>query len=239
MASRTPSRPGRDRRGAASAAPRFRRARGGRDGQAMLESFLVVLVVSFLLFGLLQVAVVYNAREVLHHSAARAARARSVGFNAWMVEKAQRVAAIPNSGAMLEPLVAPPLPLLDPNRTLGQNWDRALDTRRPLPRSARTLVERARIPEYLASENHLRAGYVLNYEEWENDSFDVAETGGSSGQSAGTLRMTVRQRFPLELPMHRGFYAPPVDADGVSRITLAGESEVIEHYPLYLQDRNW
>jgi hypothetical protein len=160
-----------------------------------------------------------------------------------MVEKAQRVAAIPNSGAMLEPVVAPPLPMLDPNRTLGENWDDALDTTHPLPRSERTLVESARIPEYLASDNRSRGAYILNYEEWERDSFEVEETGGSSGlgggQSASTLRVTVRQRFPLEMPMHRGFYAPPVDADGVSRITLAGVSEVVEHFPLYLDDQNW
>lgn len=208
----------------------------------MIESFLVILVISFLLFGLLQVAVVYSAREVLHHAAARAARARTVGFNAWMVTKAMRVAAIPNSGAMLEPVVEPPLPLLDPDQTLGENWDDALDTSRPLPRSERTLVERARIPEYLASDNRLRADYVLNYEEWENDSFEVSESGGGLGTGpglTGTLNTSVRQRFPLELPMHRGFYAPPVDADGVSRITLSGESELVEHYPLYLDDLNW
>ena len=69
-----------------------------RGGQAMLETLLVMLVLCLLFFGLLQVALVFNAREVLHHSAARAARARAVGFNDWMTTKAQRVAAIPNSG---------------------------------------------------------------------------------------------------------------------------------------------
>ena len=214
---------------------------GGRSGQAMLESFLVILVVCLLLFGLIQVAVVYNAREVLHHAAARAARARTVGFNAWMVDKSLRVAAIPNSGPLLEPEVEPPLPLLDPLRSPGANWDRALNTRRPLPRSQRTMIERARIPEYLASDNHLRGEYVLDYQEWRNHGFSVTEHGGSSGTSgrADTIRMTVRQLFPMELPMHRLFYAPPVDGDGISRISLSGESEIVEHFPLYLQERNW
>lgn len=206
----------------------------------MFESFLVILFTCLLLFGLLQVAVVFNAREVLHHSAARAARARTVGFNAWMVRKAQRVAAIPNSGPMLEPVVAPPLPLLDPNLTLGENWDAALDTSRPLPQSERTVVERARIPEYLASENHARADFILNYEEWERDSFGVGETGGMFPDlTADSVRLRVSQSFPLLMPFHRAFYAPPQDAEGVSRISLSGESELVNHYPLYLDDQNW
>lgn len=211
----------------------------------MLESFLVILVIGFLLFGLLQVALVFNAREILHHSAARAARARSVGFNAWMVDKALRVAAIPNSGALLEPQIAPPLPILDPARTLGQNWDAALDTRVPLPRTERALIERARIPDYLASDNRLRASYILNYEEWERGTFQVTETAAGSladvlqPGSGTTLRMTVSQRFPLRMPMHRLFYAPPRDGDGLARIDLSGESEIVNHYPLYLQDQGW
>ncbi len=223
--------------------PRHLRPGRGIRGQALIESFLVILVVGLLLFGLLQVALVFNAREILHHSAARAARARTVGFNAWMVDKALRVAAIPNSGALLEPLVDPPLPILDPARTLGQNWDAALDTRSPLPRSERALIERARIPDYLASDNRLRASYILNYEEWERGTFQVTEAvGGALAETllpdaATTLRITVRQRFPLQMPMHRLFYAPPPDGDGVARIDLSGESEIVNHYTLYLEDQ--
>ncbi len=206
----------------------------------MLESFLVILLVSLLLFGLLQVALLFNAREILHHAAARAARARSVGFNAWMVSKAQRVAAIPNSGVLLEPVLAPPPRLLPPGRSPGRNWDDALNLRRPLPRSGRAGVEQARIPEYLASDNEARAAYILQYEEWERDSFEVSETGGAaSGGGADTVRTRVRQWFPLRMAFHRAFYAPPVDAEGVSRISLSGESELLHHYPLYLEDRQW
>lgn len=206
----------------------------------MLESFLVILVISLLLFGLLQIAVVFNAREILHHSAARAARARSVGFNSWMVTKAQRVAAIPNSGPMLEPVTAPPPDLLRPNRTPGQHWDEALDPRHFVSRSARAQVERARIPEYLASENSARAAYILQYEEWERGSFQVSESGGSlTSQEAATVRTRVRQWFPLQIAFHRAFYAPPPDPDGTDRISLSGESELIHHYPLYLEDMQW
>ena len=210
-----------------------------RRGQAMLETLLVMLVMCLLFFGLLQVALVLNAREVLHHSAARAVRARAVGFNDWMTEKAQRVAAIPNSGRLLEPaLAANPAPFLDPALSPGANWDRAVSRAAGSRRPARTALELARIPEYLASDNYLRAEEILDYEEWENHSFEVAaERSGALAAAlggAGTLRATVRQRFPLWMPLHELIYRGTPDADGVDRVTLSGESEVLDHASLYL-----
>lgn len=210
-----------------------------RGGQAMLETLLVMLVLCLLFFGLLQVALVFNAHEVLHHSAARAARARAVGFNDWMTTKAQRVAAIPNSGRMLEPeALTEPVPFLDPDRSPGANWDRAVSRAAGLRRSPRTAIELSRIPEYLASDNHLRAEEILNYEEWDRQSFELsAERSGALAAAlggSGTLHATVRQRFPLWMPLHELIYRGTVDADGVDRITLSGESEVLDHASLYL-----
>ena len=211
-----------------------------RGGQAMLETLLVMLVMCLLFFGLLQVALVFNAHEVLHHSAARAARARAVGFNDWMVTKAQRVAAIPNSGRMLEPTdLTPPLPFLDPDATPGKNWDRAVSRAAGWRRSPRTAIELARIPEYLDAANHLRGEAILDYEEWENEAFDVSfKRSGALAAALGgsvTIRATVRQRFPLLMPLHALFYRGELDADGVDRVLLSGESEVLDHASLYLR----
>ena len=49
--------------------------RRSRSGQAYLETFLVLLVLLLVLFGFLQVALSFGDREVVHHAAARAARA--------------------------------------------------------------------------------------------------------------------------------------------------------------------
>ena len=77
---------------------------GGEAGQSLVESCLVIALISFIFMGLFQISRLSAAREVLQHAAARAARARTVGFNAWMVPKVVRVAAIPNAGRMTEPL---------------------------------------------------------------------------------------------------------------------------------------
>ena len=74
-----------------------------RAGQSLVESCLVIGLTCLLFFGLLQISQLFAAREVLYHAAARGARAKTVGFNRWMVTKAVRVGAIPNAGRMLVP----------------------------------------------------------------------------------------------------------------------------------------
>ena len=206
----------------------------------MLETLLVMIVMCLLFFGLFQTVLVFQADEVLHHSAARAARAKSVGFNDWMVTKAQRVAAIPNSGKMLVPVLGgTATPSFDPNRTPGENWDSAIDPARAFDRSEKAVVELARIPEYLASDNYMRGDEILNYEEWENHSFSVSVQRtnplAASLGAGGTVRASVRQRFPLLFPLHQLLYSAETDADGIDRITLAGESEILDHASLYLE----
>ena len=214
-----------------------------RSGQAIIESFVVILLISLLLFGLLQVITVFNAREILHHSAARAARARSVGFNHWMVTKSMRVAAIPNSGEMLEPQVDDPPNWLNPQRTPGQNWDAALRAGGRI--TQRAAIERARVPDYLAAENHVRGNAILNYRAWEENALHVSESSSGGAVNAGTLRVTVRQRYPLLFAMHKLFDTPYSCDDscplchGGGCIALSGEAEEIEHYSLYMDDMGW
>ncbi len=204
------------------------------SGQAALESLLVILFVCIIFFGILQAAFVFTGGEILHHAAARAARARSVGFNNWMAAKAMRVASIPNSGRMIEPVFQP----LQNNLPLGANpspgaaWDSAFIANPSV--SERAAFERVRIPAYLTSENSARASYALNYEEWERGSFSHLERGSVFGN--GTIRMRVSQDFPLKMPMNRFVYPfSRMDENGDGRIALSGEAEAGEHYSLYLE----
>ncbi len=204
------------------------------SGQAMIESFIVILMVCILLFGLLQAAVVVTGSEILHHAAARAARARAVGFNDWMAFKAMRVASIPNAGRMITPVFdVPPAPSpFGHNPTPGAAMDVALRTAPGV--SARAAFERVRVPAYLAAENHAQAAYVLDYEEWARGSFSHRERGSIFG--AGTLTLRVEQDFPLKLPLNRFLFPfTRVDEFGAGRITLSGEAEAGEHYRLYLE----
>lgn len=74
-----------------------------RRGQAMLETVLAVLLITLLFLGLFQLAHMVTTRILLDHAAARAARAKAVGFNDWMCLKSARVAMIPVAGRRLWP----------------------------------------------------------------------------------------------------------------------------------------
>lgn len=206
----------------------------GSSGQAIVESVIVIFIVCILLFGLLQAAVVVAGSEILHHAAARAARARSVGFNEWMAVKAMRVASIPNAGRMIEPTFDVPIPASPFGRrpSPGRAMDVALEADPGV--SPRAVFERVRVPAYLAAENHGRAVYVLNYEEWQRGSFSYHERG--SAFENGTIRMLVEQDFPLKMPLNRFFFPfARRDEFGDGRIRLSGESESGEHARLYLE----
>lgn len=207
------------------------RARAGhRSGQSLIESCLAIVFVCLVFAGMFQVSQLFASKEVLNYAASRGARARTVGFNHWMVYKCGLVAAIPNSGHMVTPAFTNvDLTLRDrvASSSAGELWDWVLGD--ATPTSAQYALERVLIPEFLAAENDARAFRVLDYEDWDSVDMSTTVVGGPSGT---VLRATARQDVPLRYPMHRSFY----DAD---EVTLQGESYVENHYPLYLDDRGW
>lgn len=180
--------------------------------------------------GLLQVSQLLASREVLWHAAARGARARTVGFNHWMVRKVVDVAAIPNAGR----LITPAFDHIDQNLrnavggTPGHAWDFALRT---APASQQAALERARIPEYLGSENHARANFILNYEDWDSIDHWARATGGAAATDP-TVHVHTFQDARLWVPMHRAFYADDT-------ASLSADVTIENHYPLYLVDMDW
>jgi len=189
----------------------------------------VICLIAFIFAGLFQVSQLFAAREILSHAAARGARAKTVGFNWWMVEKSIRVASIPNAGLMtvpdfrnidtaLENMVATLRP--------GALWERVMGI---VPSSSQLNIERARIPEYMDTFNDARDDYVLGYTDWNSVRGDHA--GGADGMDP-FIRVRVTQNYPLRMPAHRAFYA-------ADTIRLRGESQIENYYPLYLDDQFW
>lgn len=209
-----------------------------RAGQAMIESVIVMMVICLVLFGVFQLAHAFAAREVLRHAAVRTARARAVGFNAWMCTKVMRVASIPNAGEMISPQVSfvdPALRTAIATMPPGSLWDWSLGS---TPRSERAAFEAARIPDYLASENHARAGYILDYANWDDIRGDGLGGSGATSLATDTLEISVRQDYPLSILVRMLFewagQLTPAMADG--RLRLRGEGRIENHYPLYLND---
>lgn len=206
------------------------RFRGHRatSGQSLIESCVVIALISLIFMGLFQISQLFAAREILYHAAARGVRAKTVGFNRWMVEKAIRVASIPNAGKMTVPgfenedlALRGMLDELKP----GDLWSRVLGVR---PSSGQAGIEKTRIPEYMASHNRSRSRYVLDYENWDTIEHDSPSSAGS----ASIIEVKVAQDYRIWVPLHRTFYA----ADTVN---LEGESALENHYSLYLDDMRW
>lgn len=114
-----------------------------RSGQAMIETVLAVLIITFVFLVLFKLSQLLTGKIMLEHAAMRAARARTVGFNEFMCLKSARVSMIPVAGERLWPQ--------------GDEFDYSM--------------ELARIPIYLGTPNAAVANGVLEYKGWH--SFDV------------------------------------------------------------------
>jgi len=171
------------------------------------------------------------ARQVLDHAAARGARAETVGFNHWMVTKVIRVAAIPNAGPILEPeFHNEDLHLRDMIATLhpGDLWTFALGS---VPSSLQAGVEMARIPDYLESANRARAGYLLDYRDW--DSIHGEASGDAvEDPLAPMLTIEVHHAYSNWFPFVRTFYR----GDAVH---LSATNTLEAHYALYIDEYDW
>jgi hypothetical protein len=187
------------------------------------------MIICLIFLGMFQVSRTLAARDTLSHSAARVARARTVGFNQWMVRKVSRVAAIPNAGYLLEPVYvneALALQAAVAEESPGTLWDWVVSGQL-WPSFTQAQLEIARIPLYLGSDNSAQAQYILDYENW--DSIEILDDGDASGT---LLNISVAQNYPLTVPGSGSFYA-----DG--NVPLVGESIIENHYTLYLEDQGW
>lgn len=205
--------------------------RSGTAGQSLIETCITILLLCLIFTGVMQVSRLFAAREILQYSAACGARAKTVGFNKWMVQKCIRAGAIANAGRMTMPAYEDQTVLrgLIPQRTPGQLWSDVLGM---VPQSAQFGIERARIPDYLDSDNQPRANGILDYEDW--DSIDARVQSDVGYVSGGAIldsgvRVELQQDYRLIFPGHRAFFA----ADS---LTLDGDFEMENHYPLYLND---
>lgn len=190
-----------------------------KAGQTLLETCIVMMLMCLIFFGLLQLSQLSAAKEILDYAASCGTRAQTVGFNEFMVRKVIRVAAIPNAGRLVEPVVDPvpnPAPL---SGSPGTAWDYAL---RAQPVSPQFAVESARIPLYLGGENSGRLGGILDYENWDSINEPTISYSGNAG-----IAVRVDQEVPLWTPLHRMIY----DGD---TFPLSGDAILENHYPLYL-----
>jgi hypothetical protein len=158
-----------------------------RSGQTLIESCIVIILLCLILSGFFQISQVYLAKEISAHACFRGARAKTVGFNDFMVNKTIRVGTIANAGQMTFPDVA------------GG----------PIEQMA---VERGRIPIYLGAEGDYMLDSILQYEDWDTVACSYIDMGGASLPFRLSQDLPLRY-FPV---FFRAFYrgdSIPLDTD--------------------------
>ncbi len=210
-----------------------------QGGQAMVETVFTIILTSLVFLALFQYAQLFSSKIILTHAAARAARARTVGFNRWMMLKSARVAAIPVAGRRLIPErsgVDPAITVALRQNRIGDIWDLALHSN---TRSPGIMLERGRVPEYMGTINGPTAEHLLDYELWEDLSVDLNEGFSLDGTTPSDLEVNVRMRHPLLLAMSAlidGELRTPEDGEDIA---IKGFFKIENHYPLYIEDANW
>jgi hypothetical protein len=199
-----------------------------KSGQALLETFGIILLLCLFLFGAVQYVMLLTANEVIQYSADASVRARAVGMNEFMVYKVSRVATIPNAGRMTNPggyfagggWRSNSVEQMwewdpQPGERLGELW-------RP-PHSSQTwFVERPRIPMFLESRSLGEMFGTLNYERWEDISRPMY-----TATSLESIEVTLQQDYPLNMPFANAFIRG-------GSATIERSSRLADHADYYL-----
>jgi hypothetical protein len=213
---------------------------GHRSGQAMIESLIAIILICLIFFGAMQMSQMFAAREILYHVAARGARAKTVGFNQWMVRKAIYVASIPVAGAMVTPQLDPRdqaiIDAIEASKGSGALVDPwlAVMSGRLVPSSAKYQIERALIPEFMWSDNFYRARAVLSYDAWENNLIrhNISDVPLGQMENPPPLRITVWMNYTNWLPMKSTYYSGET-------VRMEGRNTLENHYLVYIDDHHW
>lgn len=175
-----------------------------RAGQAILESLIVVifLVGAFLFF--FDFAYSLTARLMLENAAARAARADTVGFNAFQRTKSLRSGMIPVSGRREVP-----------------DADRAPDS---------FVSELAFVRAYLRSQSAAEARGILHYERWDDLSHSV-DRGNNEIHVTAAFRLPLQ--LPEKIAGFFGVI-PSGDGSDPAFRKLTSEWSIEDHASHYL-----
>lgn len=192
-----------------------------RAGQSLIESCVVIGIICLLLMSLFQLSQLFMAREIMYYAAGRGARAKTVGFNEFMIFKTVRVGTIANAG----PLTSPEIEAQAPS-PLTLNLGSYFQTQFPINAASRPAIQRtveqARIPLFLAADWYGQLSAILDYAEWPDINCYYFEQA-----SPPQLDFSVHQNFPLKFLFHQAFYAD-------DSIPITGTATIENHYPLYL-----
>ncbi len=197
--------------------------RKGEHGSAILESFLSMLLLGLILFGILQLFQLALADMVTDYAAFRGARSAAVGFRDEYAIREALIKAAPASGA-----------LVTPNRTGYSDWT-GVESEKSLLRG---FMEGDRNVEYAnwVGEDRFHTNYHCpHYGEPMVGGCSVCSRGKGHyvRASAQGFDQTMRFKFefvhyPLNIPLHDWL-------TGRDSIDISSEAELTNHSSAFLE----
>jgi hypothetical protein len=194
-----------------------------KEGAAIVESCLAIIMLCLILFGLLQVSYLIMARDVISFTAFASARALAVGMSAEFVERVAHVTTIPTAGPSYNSGRMDNDSLGDPG-TVGARWDLAVAT---TPGSDQFWYEHTIIPYYLGADDESDLDGLLNYYYWITSDTEVAVQSSAAGSEKAEV--TVSQNVPLAFPFAAVFF---YDADKAMVLSGSGTYEEVPVYEI-------
>lgn len=168
--------------------------KSGKEGAAMVESCLVIIMLCIILFGFLQLSHVIMAGNVLRYAALTTARAASVGLHEGMQERVGWYASIPTAGAITTPEPGSAIRL--EYLTIGEKMEKSI-SRQYSPESSQGYYEVFMKSEFhMADENEYQS--ILDYANWESGT--GARTEFDTNSESDLIDTSVRQYLPLTFP---------------------------------------
>lgn len=185
-------------------------------GSSIVEGVIAILLICLILFGLLQLFLLYTAQEFTDYSSFRTARSISVGFNNILAKVEARTRAIPVSGEVLTPSELKTTSYQDffTSSSYKQN-DGVYDYYYRLRRAIRNYMEGYRYMEceYWMGEN----------------SYETLLDGKFTRRDDKVVSEVTFRKYPLRLPFARAFV--PEDVQDIS-----SSVELKNHARVYLED---
>ena len=170
-------------------------SRHQKRGQAMVESTLAMIVVLLVFLALFNLADLTRTKLLVENAAVKCARARSVGYNDFMLRKIARIATMPAAGRCLTP---------------SDSGDGTLS------RS----MQYHRIGDYLSSEYETQADAILDFEHWQEGKTQV-----SASQEQSKTTATVSQQRPRLFDFGVFTGSARADSEGAAEISAMGSME--------------
>ena len=184
-------------------------------GSSIVEGVISMLLVCLVLFGLLQIFLLYTTQEFTDYTAFRSARSLSVGYADELTVLEVRARALPVSGAVLSPAEL---------KALRENSFTASDYTQDNGVYSYFYRLRRAIRHYMEGRRWMECEY------WRGNNVYGTRLNNAFSKNTGSVTSDLTfSKYPLRLPFAKAFFPD-------NRIDITSSCELKNHAAAYLEN---